>query len=502
MNKEIYINVDLLETRVAVLEDKRLEEFYVERHDAPRLAGSFYKGRVESILPGMGAAFVDIGLEKNGFLYVSDVIGAPTAEGGFDLLEDRAAQGAAAKDKAGSSISELLKKGDEVLVQIVKEPLGTKGARLTTHISLPGHFLVLMPFSPTIGISKRINDPRERERIKNILKELRMPKEMGLVVRTASQGAQRRELISEAKYLMRLWHGIKERAKRVKAPSIVYEEYELVLRVGRDMMRDDVASVEIDSRIDFKKLVRFLGSFSSSLRAKVRLYRFAPPIFEKYGVEEQVDKLYHRVAYLKSGGHLIIEQTESLVAIDVNSGKFVGRKNLEDTAFRTNMEAALEIAKQLRLRDLGGIIIIDFIDMEFPAHRQKVFKALEDAIARDKAKNNILSISSIGLVEMTRQRMRKSIEGSSYEKCPYCSGRGMIKSAPTVSIEAARKLEKFLSHNRFREVFVSVHPDVSAYISDPKRRIVNLLEKRFRVRIRVMDDASLHMEEVKIEGAR
>jgi len=322
MHKEIYINADILETRVAVLVDRHLEEFYVERHDAPRLAGSFYKGRVESILPGMGAAFVDIGLEKNGFLYVADVIGSPTSEGSFDLLEERP-HGASQKYKTAPSISELLKKGDEILVQVVKEPLGTKGARLTTHISLPGHFLVLMPFSPTIGISKRIDDPEERDRIKSILKELKAPKEMGFVVRTASRGAQRRELMSEAKYLMRLWHGIRERSKRVKAPGIVYEEYELVLRVGRDMMTEDISSVEIDSREDFRKLSRFLGSFSSTLRSKVKLYRLATPIFEKYGVEEQIDKLYHRVVYLKSGGHLVIEQTESLVAIDVNSGKFV-----------------------------------------------------------------------------------------------------------------------------------------------------------------------------------
>ena len=234
----------------------------------------------------------------------------------------------------------------------------------------------------------------------------------------------------------------------------------------------------------------------------VEFYDGAEPIFDAFGIEVEISRAMGKKVWLKSGGYIIIDEAEALIAIDVNTGKFVGKKNLEDTILKTNLEAAKEIAYQLRLRDLGGIIIIDFIDMEEPSHRQKVFKVLEEAIAKDKAKSNILSISSIGLVEMTRQRMRKSIEGSTYEKCPYCNGRGMIKSAPTVSIEAARKLEKFLSQNRFREVFISVHPDVSAYISDPKRRIVHLLERRFRVRIRVMDDTSLHMEEVKIEGAR
>src|SRR3989338_3323165 len=360
MQKEIYINIDVLETRVAILEDRRLEEFYVERHDAKRLVGSIYKGKVESILPGMGAAFVDIGLDKNGFLYVSDVAGqSPNGDGAADELEE-AQVPRPGRGKPVPSISDVLKKGDEVLVQVVKEPLGTKGARLTAQISLPGHFLVLMPFSANIGVSKRIEDPAERDRIRKVFEEMRLPKEIGFVVRTASQGIDKRDLMREAKYLLRLWNGIKERAKRVKPPGIVYEEYELVLRVDRDMMTNDVSSAEIDSKQEFGKLVRFLGSFSPHLRSKVKLYHHATPIFEKYSIEQEIDKLYNRIVYLKSGGYLIIEQTESLVAIDVNSGKFVGRKNLEDTAFRTNIEAALEIAKQLRLRDLGGIIIIDF----------------------------------------------------------------------------------------------------------------------------------------------
>jgi ribonuclease G len=455
---------------------------------------------VESVLPGMGAAFVELGLEKNGFLYVSDVVNSGAGlEGLVDGLDEDVVQ-TRPKDKGLPSISDVLKKGNEVFVQIVKEPIGTKGARLTAHLSLPGHFLVLTPFSPHIGISKRIEDPKERDRIREILEELKLPKDIGIVVRTASEGAEKSELAREARYLMRLWHGIQGRARKAKVPSVVYEEYELVLRAARDMMTNEVAHVEIDSKADYRKLSHFLNSFSKRLRSNARLYQGNVPIFEKYGIEEQIDKLYERIVQLKSGGYLVIEQTESLVAIDVNSGRFVGRKNLEDTAFRTNLEAANEIARQLRLRDLGGIVILDFIDMEVHEHRRRVVQALEAAIERDRAKTNILNISSIGLVEMTRQRMRRSIESTSYEKCPYCSGRGMIKSSSTVSIEAARKLERFLSKTRTREVLVTLHPEVASYISDPKRRIVNALERRFRVRIRVIEDKNLHAEDMKIDS--
>jgi len=302
MQKEIYLNLDLLETRVAMLEEKRLEEFFVERHDATRLVGSFYKGKVESVLPGMGAAFVDLGLEKNGFLYVSDVVdSAAGLESILDTLDYDAPHGHA-RDKGMPSIKDVLKKGDEVLVQIVKEPIGTKGARLTTHLSLPGHFLVLMPFSPHIGISKRIEDPKERDRIRKALEELKIPKDIGLVVRTASQGADKRDLAREVKYLLRLWQSIKERARRAKAPSIVYEEYELILRVARDMLTGDIAHVEIDSVQDYRKFIRFLNSFSPHLRSKVKLYNGNVPLFEKHGIETQIDKLFSRIVQLSRAG--------------------------------------------------------------------------------------------------------------------------------------------------------------------------------------------------------
>ncbi|MFA5146049.1 MAG: Rne/Rng family ribonuclease [Candidatus Omnitrophota bacterium] len=503
MAREIYINVTPHEKRVAVMADKRLEEFYIERSDTVNLVGNVYKGRVEAVLPGMGAAFVDMGLEKNGFLYVTDVV---TGQSSYEKLLGESSEdieGARQeKGRENQSISALLKKGDEVLVQVVKEPIGTKGPRLTTHISIPGRFIVLMPFDNHIGISKRIEDRKERDRIRKILEELKLPKDMGFVVRTAAIGASQKDFFRETRYLIRLWQQIKERARRARPPQLVHKEYDLILRVVRDIFTADFGKIEVDSRDEFKEINRFLSIYSPHLRPRLRFYGGTTPLFEKFEVEPQIEKIYNRIVGLKSGGYLIFDETESLVAIDVNSGKFVGRRNLEETVFKTNMEAAQEVPRQLKLRDLGGIIIIDFIDMEVPEHRRAVSKALERAIENDKAKTNILNISSIGLVEMTRQRVRKSIEGKSYQKCPYCNGRGVIKSVSTVAIELFRKLESFLAGTRAREVFVSLHPDVAAESSLPSRNMIRPLEKRFRKSIRIIEDPNLHIEEIRIEEGR
>lgn len=500
MHKEIYINVTQHEKRVAILIDKKIEEFYIERPESVNLAGNIYKGRVESVLPGMGAAFVNLGLEKNGFLYVTDVVSDPSS---YEKLLGEGAPEEEAQTpevkKPLPSIGELLKKGDEVLVQVVKEPISTKGARLTTHISIPGRFLVLMPFDNHIGLSKRIESREERDRIRKILEELKLPKDIGFIVRTAAHGASQKDFAREARYLLSLWNHVKARARRARPPHLVHSEYDLILRVARDMFTNDVAKLELDSKGDYKRISRFLRILAPQLRNRLRFYGDRIPMFEKFEVEKQIDKIYNRIVQLKSGGYLIFDQTESLVAIDVNSGKFVGKRNLEDTVFKTNMEAAEEIPRQLKLRDLGGIIIIDFIDMEYPGHRKTVFKMLEKHLEDDKAKTKILNISSIGLVEMTRQRVRKSIEGKSYQKCPYCNGRGMIKSVTTISIELMRKLENVLQNTKSREVFVSMHPDVAYYCSGPERNMVKPLERRFRKTIRIIEDANLHLEDIKIE---
>ena len=499
MTREIYINVTPHEKRVAVISDKRIQEFYVERPDSINLVGNIYKGRVEAVLPGMGAAFVELGLPKNGFLYVSDVVaGASSYEKVLGEAYEEYAQNTESH-KGRSSISELLKKGDEVVVQVVKEPISTKGARLTTHVSIPGRFLVLMPFDNHIGLSKRIEDRKERDRIRKILEDLKLPKDIGFVVRTAAIGASQRDFMRESRYLIRLWHHIKDRARRAKPPQAIHREYDIVLRVARDVFTEEVSRLEVDSRDEFNGIMKFLSIYAPHLRSRVRFYRGQIPLFERFEIEPQIDKLYNRIVHLKSGGYLIFDETESLVAIDVNSGKFVGRKNLEDTAFKTNLEAAEEVPRQLKLRDIGGIIIIDFIDMEFPGHRASVFKTLERALENDKAKTNILNISSIGLVEMTRQRMRQSIESKSYQKCPYCNGRGTVKSVSTIAIELMRRLEHVLAQSKSREVFVSVHPDVASYVSAPERSMVRPLERRFRKTIRVIEDPNMHIEDIKIE---
>jgi len=500
MPKEIYINIDHHEKRLVVMDNKRIEEFYVEGRDSVNLVGNIYKGKVESVLPGIDAAFVNIGLEKNGFLYVSDV--EKDASDFERLLDDEGVYPEKKNGEKRQSISAVLKKGDEVLVQVVKEPISTKGARLTTHISIPGRFFVLMPFDNRIGLSKRIEDHKERDRIRKIIEDLKLPQDVGFIVRTAAIGASQRDFFRETRYLIRLWQYIKYKAKRAKPPQIIHAEHDLALRAARDMFTDEVVKFEVDSKNDFKRISRFLAISSPHLRARLKFYKERIPLFEKYDIEKHVEKIYSRIVHLKGGGYLVFDETESLVAIDVNSGKSVGHRNLEETAFRTNMEAAQDIPRQLKLRDIGGIIIIDFIDMESHVHRKAVFKQLEAALESDKAKTKILNISSIGLVEMTRQRARRSIEGKSHQKCPYCSGRGTIKSAATVAAGLTRQLVRVLSQTKSREVFVSLHPSVASYILMPDKNMVRPLEKRFRKYIRVIEDPNQHMEEIKIDQGR
>jgi len=501
MSKEIFINVTSQEKRVAVLDNRRIEEFYAESPGAVNTVGNIYKGKVESVVPGIEAAFIELGFEKNGFLYVSDVVTDPSS---YEKLlgeeHDDERRERVDKDKPLPPINHVLKKGDEVVVQVVKEPIRTKGARLTAHVSIPGRFLVLMPFDSTIGISKRIESRPERDRIRKILADLKLPKEIGFIVRTAAQNATEKDFEREVRYLLRLWEGIKHKARKAKPPQLIHQEYDLILRTARDIFTADFQKLEIDSKADFRRIHQFLRIVAPHLLPKLKLYREKTPIFEKFGIEAQVEKIYGRQVQLKSGGYLVFDETESLVAIDVNSGKSVREKSLEDTAFKTNMEAAREIPRQLKLRDIGGIIIIDFIDMEFHGHRKAVFRALEKELEDDKAKTKILNISSIGLVEMTRQRVRRSVEGKTYRRCPYCAGRGIVKSPSTVSLELARKLEHMLAEpSRSKEVFVRLHPEVAAFLYTSKTNVIKPLERNFRRTIRIIEDTKLHIEEMRIE---
>ncbi|MBI3318318.1 MAG: Rne/Rng family ribonuclease, partial [Candidatus Omnitrophica bacterium] len=412
--RELLINVEPREIRSAVLVEGVFEELFVERASPAPLLGNVYKGKVTSVVPGIRAAFVDVGIGKNGFLYLTDIVGpTPEVEETVHLEGPRPAVPLHAS--AQPRIQDLVRVGQEVLVQVIKEPIGTKGPRLTTHLTLPGRFIVLMPLDATFGVSKRVDDPKERDRLRSLVKELHPPQDIGVIVRTAADGATRKQLYRDLRFLVALWKRIKVRSVRAPSPSLIHEEYNLPLRIVRDNLSEDVAKIIVDSKEEFRKLNRFLAQTEPHMRSRVELYHHEIPLFEKRGLEREVEKIYNRKVELPSGGTVVIEQTESLVAIDVNSGKFTGRRNLEETAFVTNMEAAKEIPRQVRLRDLGGILIMDFIDMNSQSHRQKVFNTLQNAFRKDRAKTNLIFLSEFGLVEMTRQRVRRSLESVSFQ---------------------------------------------------------------------------------------
>ncbi|MFH1791531.1 MAG: Rne/Rng family ribonuclease [Candidatus Omnitrophota bacterium] len=497
VSKRIVINVGICEDRVAVLENGKLEEFYVERSDSETLFGNVYKGVVESVIPGIGAAFVNIGTGKNGFLYVDDIHQTPMTPDDRDdfVMDNDKPRG---KGKRYSEITNLVKQQQELLVQVTKEPMGTKGPRITTHLSIPGRFLVLTPFDGGIGISKRISEIAERNRIRDIVREFHLPDGIGLIVRTAAKGMSDNDLRREIRYLTRLWSRISHSGRRVKAPVVLYEEYGLIMRIIRDEFTEAVDEVVVDSKGAYKNIVRFLNIFLPSLKKKLKFHNERVPIFEKYGIEKEIEKIFHKKIHLKSGGSIVIEQTEGMVAIDVNTEKFIGRRDAEDTVFRTNMEAAREIARQIRLRDIGGILIIDFIDMRVRDHRLRVQQALEQALRRDKARFKILSISQFGVVEMTRQRMRRSLESTMYRECPYCHGRGLVKKETTVALQIMRKIEADSHDNKARHLDVWVHPEVYDYIMANEKELLLPLRRKCRKEIKLYKDATLHAEDIRI----
>lgn len=500
MHKEILINSELNECRVAIIENGKFEEFYVERSDSPRLVGSIYKGKVHSFLPGIGAAFVDIGLARSAFLQPGDTMDLESD------IEEAAQEGHILEQPV--PIEQLLKKDEQILVQVIKEPIGTKGPRITTNISLPGRYLVLAVNSSRIGISRRIESEKERARLKTIVEELVQKdtqqnirsNRTGFIVRTAGEGKTKKDFLQDARFLYDLWSGIKKRASKMSAPSIVNEEYDLPLRIVRDSFTEDIAKIIIDSNKDYKRIYHFAGSIVSHLKRRIEFYSGEAPLFEKKNIEKEIAKLYEKRIGLNCGGSIVIEQTEGLVAIDVNTGKFTGSKSHEDTAYIANSEAAKEIARQIRLRDLGGILVIDFIDMELNAHRRQVYNLLQDALRRDRAKIDISGFSTFGIVEMTRQRMRRSIESISYRSCPYCQGRGNIKSCVSVAIYALREIKRHFKQSGKRELEVYIHPEVASYLLKDDRPSLTALEKTFGGRVFVMSDANMHIEDVRIKA--
>jgi ribonuclease G len=473
------------------------------------MVGSIYKGKITSVVPGIGAAFVDIGLGKNAFLYVADIVESKPEEEAILEGEGAGEEGAGEEPARAprssrphhrhAKIEDVVKNGQEIMVQVVKEPFGTKGARLTTHISLPGRTMVLMCNDPRLGISKRIADPTERARLRGILTKLRFSQEAGLIIRTAGMGKAEKELARDVRYLSKLYQEITRRAVRAKAPVCLHQEYALAQRVIRDSLTEDIHRVVVDSKEEVHRLRGFLQNLIPGVKVRMDLYHDEEPLFEQEGLGEQIAALFDRMVRLPSGGSIIVEPTESLVAIDVNTAKFTGRRNLEETAFQVDKEAAVEVARQLRLRDIGGIVVIDFIDLEVPSHRHELVQVLEEALARDRAKTNLISFSEICVAEVTRQRMRRSVESVSRQPCPYCNGRGVIKSAVTVAIEAIRQARRVLKQGQQNTVELHVHPQVAMRLLQEDRPTLKALEIQKRSKILVLSDPSLHVEQITLQ---
>ena len=498
--KEILVNVGPVEKRVVVLKNGELADFFMERKSIEHYAGSIFKGRVNAILPGIEAAFIDIGMDKNGFLHVSDVVDGDSVL--KEMLSGEDETDFKPKRKGSSPrIEDILTKGKEIMVQVVKESIGTKGPRVTSFISIPGRYIVLTPHDRNIGISRRITDKAERKRIRDILDSTGITDKAGCIVRTVAEKRSEKELKNELRYLVNLWERIKSRADKQPAPVTVYEEYGVVLRIIRDIFTEDVIRLVVDSKEEYGRIIKFLKAFMPSLSKKITLYTGRTPLFQKYNLNSKIDEIFERKVALKSGGHLIIEQTEGVVVIDINTGRFVGKRSLEDTAYKTNVEAAQEIPRQLVLRDIGGIVIIDFIDMESRDHRDKLFHILQDKLRDDKARINLRAISQFGVVEMTRQRMRKSLEGSSHVECPYCGGKGMIKSAETISIEAVRRIDETLgkSTNKSKHLTVMIHPDINAALVSDQARMLGDVQRKYRCKIDLLENKSVHIEDVIID---
>jgi ribonuclease G len=505
MKKEIIINSTPQEARVALVENGVLVEAFVERKKDQGVLGNIYKGRVLKVLPGMQAAFVDIGLPKAGFLYVADIQALSDEYETFFVDDKVAGHEEGTVEKAGGEsedvigeiplrIEEMLREGQEIIVQIAKEPLGTKGARLTSRVALPGRYLVYLPMEDHVGISRRIVDEEERERLRKLTEGLK-PTPGGLIVRTVGEKSDEAEFREDLDFLVKLWKKIREKGDKSHAPHLIHSDLDILLKTVRDHFTEDVDRLVIDNDEDYHRLVEFSRAFLPHLRPKIEVYQGTEPIFDAYDVEIELGKVLERKVWLKSGGYIIIEQTEALTAVDVNTGKFVGRGSFEDTILKTNLEAAREIAYQLRLRNLGGIIIIDFIDMEKEKNRERVSKALEEALRGDRATTKILQISELGLVEMTRKRSRPPLERSLSQWCPYCKGRAQIKSAQTVSNEILREIARTANLAGGRSIVIEAHPTVADILTEDERQHIETMERDLGRSIVIKSNPALHHEE-------
>ena len=522
MKKEMIINVSQPEEcRVAVIEDGQLEELYVERASQGNCVGNIYKGKVVNLEQGIQAVFVDFGIGRNGFLHISDVEPQYYRQGGFDPTKPIDQQNGKKQDKKKQDsrrkgrgqqrhynggrprvkppIQDIFKKGDEVLVQVIKEGIGNKGPTLSTYLSIPGRYLVLMPSLGRVGVSRKIEDDKERRKLRDILLDLEPPKGLGFIVRTAGLGKKPGDLERDLAYLIRLWKAIVRRVEKTQTPVDIYEESDIIIRTMRDTVNSDMDAIYIDEKDAYKRARVFLEMIMPKFVDRLHLYDGKQPIFHKYQLDQEIARIYKREVKLKEGGSIVIDPTEALVAIDVNSGNFRTDSNAEVSAYKMNLNAAREIARQLRLRDLGGVIVNDFIDMRQEKHRRGVERALRDAMDRDRARTKIMRTSPFGLIEMTRQRIRPSLKRSVYDDCPCCSGRGIVKTAESMAIEVVRKLMMASRKNEITRVTVRVHEGVSAYLNNKKRREIMALEETGDMVIQVLSIEGLFPEHLELD---
>jgi ribonuclease G len=504
MKQEIFINSTLQESRIAIMEDEVLAEFLIERKEERGIVGNIYKGKVARVLPGMQAAFVEIGMDKAAFLHASDFSTTPEevpliVAAGDDVEFEAPAPKPVQHRRL--PLEKQISRGEEILVQVAKDPLGTKGARVTSYVSLPGRYMVFMPNSKHVGISRRIEGEEERKRLKEIAQTL-LSGDGGFILRTASEGRSKREIQRDFRFLTKLWKRIQNKAKTAPAPSLIHQDLDLIARTIRDFFTTETEQVVIDSAKDHRRIVEFVRHFMPRLKSKIILYGETEALFDRHGIEAKIEKALDRRVWLRSGGYIIIERTEALTAIDVNTGRFVGKRDQEETIVKTNLEAVQEVVRQLRLRNVGGIIIIDFIDMEKEGNRKKVYEALKSALKKDKARTNILKISELGLVEMTRQRTRESLENQLLSPCPHCDGRGRIKSPVTVAYDVLRAVKKQQqSLENGKNIVVRLHPDIANFLYDEKGRSLENLEREINHKIIIKVSEGMRHEQFEISVA-
>jgi ribonuclease G len=498
---EILINANAGETRVAILEQGHFSELYIERETDRSVTGTVALGRVNRVLPGMQAAFVDIGLEKAAFLYVGDYLDESDALAELDAEEEPRPRRRGRNGRNGGrpqpKIDALLSEGQEIVVQVAKDPIGTKGARITSHVSIAGRHLVLTPWSQRVGVSRRIDSDRERRRLRDAVSRIR-PKDLGFIIRTAGEGTREADLEADVRYLTSVWDEIQVRKKEVRAPAALHSELSLPIRVIRDFAGPRTKRIVVDDDAVYQEMESFLSRFVADPKPTLTHYQGSLPIFDHFDIESQIDTSLGKKVWLKSGGYLIVDQSEALTAIDVNTGRYVGKQNLEETVLKTNLEAVKEVVNQLRFRNIGGLIIIDLIDMESTENREKVYRALQDALRVDKAKTNILKISELGLVEMTRKRTRENLVQQLCEPCLYCEGRGYVLSAESVAYKALREIRKDLPLFCGRRIAVTVSPQVAEMLLGPARKAVAALREELGREIEIRARTGQHQEQFEV----